>query len=167
MIRRPPRSTLFPYTTLFRSGISINNSSPKYFNVSVINSASYGVIVSQQNSFPQTQSNPTFRNCAFQGNGGNGLEVVSGAAADLVNCLVTGNNGIGVTSGQTRRLTIRNSTIVGNRNGGVIFHNVSTALLANSICWNNGGANGSVQNNQVSSNAGLNPIACDIQGITF
>src|SRR3989449_5878005 len=26
MIRRPPRSTLFPYTTLFRSGLS----SPKY-----------------------------------------------------------------------------------------------------------------------------------------
>src|SRR2546430_13032614 len=24
MIRRPPRSTLFPYTTLFRSGISAN-----------------------------------------------------------------------------------------------------------------------------------------------
>src|SRR2546422_2095250 len=25
MIRRPPRSTLFPYTTLFRSGIKIKN----------------------------------------------------------------------------------------------------------------------------------------------
>src|SRR5690348_17547634 len=25
MIRRPPRSTLFPYTTLFRSGLSIVN----------------------------------------------------------------------------------------------------------------------------------------------
>src|SRR3712207_8170525 len=25
MIRRPPRSTLFPYTTLFRSGITIDN----------------------------------------------------------------------------------------------------------------------------------------------
>src|SRR5256885_7930251 len=25
MIRRPPRSTLFPYTTLFRSGISAND----------------------------------------------------------------------------------------------------------------------------------------------
>ena len=25
MIRRPPRSTLFPYTTLFRSGIGINS----------------------------------------------------------------------------------------------------------------------------------------------
>jgi len=24
MIRRPPRSTLFPYTTLFRSGIAID-----------------------------------------------------------------------------------------------------------------------------------------------
>src|SRR3712207_7634195 len=25
MIRRPPRSTLFPYTTLFRSGVSVSN----------------------------------------------------------------------------------------------------------------------------------------------
>src|SRR3712207_8661079 len=25
MIRRPPRSTLFPYTTLFRSGIDVEN----------------------------------------------------------------------------------------------------------------------------------------------
>src|SRR3712207_9110086 len=25
MIRRPPRSTLFPYTTLFRSGITVRN----------------------------------------------------------------------------------------------------------------------------------------------
>src|SRR5258708_39749684 len=26
MIRRPPRSTLFPYTTLFRSGVTFNSS---------------------------------------------------------------------------------------------------------------------------------------------
>src|SRR3712207_7132997 len=25
MIRRPPRSTLFPYTTLFRSGVKVNH----------------------------------------------------------------------------------------------------------------------------------------------
>src|SRR5438132_4185655 len=31
MLRRPPRSTLFPYTTLFRSGFSLNrfSTSPK------------------------------------------------------------------------------------------------------------------------------------------
>src|SRR5258708_16359086 len=29
MIRRPPRSTLFPYTTLFRSNIELNVSSEK------------------------------------------------------------------------------------------------------------------------------------------
>src|SRR2546421_6429359 len=28
MIRRPPRSTLFPYTTLFRSGLPISTSTP-------------------------------------------------------------------------------------------------------------------------------------------
>src|SRR3712207_7199577 len=30
MIRRPPRSTLFPYTTLFRSGISVRGRGKKY-----------------------------------------------------------------------------------------------------------------------------------------
>src|SRR5438105_6571312 len=29
MIRRPPRSTLFPYTTLFRSAVDIEPKSPK------------------------------------------------------------------------------------------------------------------------------------------
>src|SRR2546429_3970214 len=33
MIRRPPRSTLFPYTTLFRSSIYLNFVSPGYFAV--------------------------------------------------------------------------------------------------------------------------------------
>src|SRR3989440_7297596 len=30
MIRRPPRSTLFPYTTLFRSGLPANPASPAW-----------------------------------------------------------------------------------------------------------------------------------------
>src|SRR3712207_7801530 len=30
MIRRPPRSTLFPYTTLFRSGVGRTRASPVY-----------------------------------------------------------------------------------------------------------------------------------------
>src|SRR2546422_3179834 len=29
MIRRPPRSTLFPYTTLFRSSISVRSTPPR------------------------------------------------------------------------------------------------------------------------------------------
>src|SRR3712207_7381333 len=29
MIRRPPRSTLFPYTTLFRSGVILTESGPE------------------------------------------------------------------------------------------------------------------------------------------
>src|SRR3712207_7320429 len=32
MIRRPPRSTLFPYTTLFRSTDTINNVAVKTYN---------------------------------------------------------------------------------------------------------------------------------------
>src|SRR2546426_10800974 len=36
MIRRPPRSTLFPYTTLFRSAYWRANSSPKPLDAPVI-----------------------------------------------------------------------------------------------------------------------------------
>src|ERR1041385_1518148 len=32
MIRRPPRSTLFPYTTLFRSGLVTKSADPFSFN---------------------------------------------------------------------------------------------------------------------------------------
>src|SRR2546422_11145988 len=36
MIRRPPRSTLFPYTTLFRSPSGLSDATPvNYFGVSV------------------------------------------------------------------------------------------------------------------------------------
>src|SRR5258708_31490854 len=40
MIRRPPRSTLFPYTTLFRSGISAATKKPplKPININTANS---------------------------------------------------------------------------------------------------------------------------------
>src|SRR3712207_7890364 len=33
MIRRPPRSTLFPYTTLFRSGVGVLIGNPYHFVV--------------------------------------------------------------------------------------------------------------------------------------
>src|SRR5256885_9589997 len=36
MIRRPPRSTLFPYTTLFRSLVPIGNVEPDWLNVWVV-----------------------------------------------------------------------------------------------------------------------------------
>src|SRR3712207_8606597 len=34
MIRRPPRSTLFPYTTLFRSGTSLTDKEEESFSMS-------------------------------------------------------------------------------------------------------------------------------------
>src|SRR3989442_6228534 len=44
MIRRPPRSTLFPYTTLFRSGkLSASPTDVSPGNVSVSNVAHYGL----------------------------------------------------------------------------------------------------------------------------
>src|SRR3712207_7684826 len=36
MIRRPPRSTLFPYTTLFRSGGTINSADPAFGGSQVV-----------------------------------------------------------------------------------------------------------------------------------
>src|SRR2546430_11089539 len=36
MIRRPPRSTLFPYTTLFRSPLSVNKSLPREVDAIVL-----------------------------------------------------------------------------------------------------------------------------------
>src|SRR5260370_36332476 len=41
MIRRPPRSTLFPYTTLFRSGVDFKDDSPAD-NSSAVNSDAWG-----------------------------------------------------------------------------------------------------------------------------
>src|SRR3712207_8694409 len=38
MIRRPPRSTLFPYTTLFRSRYSVSTAALDFWNRSVISS---------------------------------------------------------------------------------------------------------------------------------
>src|SRR2546426_2248096 len=47
MIRRPPRSTLFPYTTLFRSGTGFDgNITTPYFSKGVSNT--YGVVVYDQ-----------------------------------------------------------------------------------------------------------------------
>src|SRR3712207_7498968 len=39
MIRRPPRSTLFPYTTLFRSFVAVNHSIPDALAVAITTQA--------------------------------------------------------------------------------------------------------------------------------
>src|SRR5438105_8164686 len=39
MIRRPPRSTLFPYTTLFRSDIGVNGAEPALRARTLVNCA--------------------------------------------------------------------------------------------------------------------------------
>src|SRR2546426_9409005 len=44
MIRRPPRSTLFPYTTLFRSGFTLTILLLATFTTRLRRSARYGII---------------------------------------------------------------------------------------------------------------------------
>src|SRR2546422_3729010 len=39
MIRRPPRSTLFPYTTLFRSGVHASDSANAWRNMARVSNA--------------------------------------------------------------------------------------------------------------------------------
>src|SRR5260370_29996711 len=46
MIRRPPRSTLFPYTTLFRSLSSCPNSSSKTWSVNIFAASKLFCIIS-------------------------------------------------------------------------------------------------------------------------
>src|SRR2546429_3317 len=54
MIRRPPRSTLFPYTTLFRSINSIGTGNPKWANRAALQlycaQASHGRIVGKKST---------------------------------------------------------------------------------------------------------------------
>src|SRR2546429_3311765 len=45
MIRRPPRSTLFPYTTLFRSGAALEATDGRVFVGCNVESASYGLTI--------------------------------------------------------------------------------------------------------------------------
>jgi len=47
MIRRPPRSTLFPYTTLFRSGLEVNTERAR------ANLAAAGDVLAEQRSMTE------------------------------------------------------------------------------------------------------------------
>src|SRR2546426_5627334 len=44
MIRRPPRSTLFPYTTLFRSGVTKTHGRPHVSNDNPFSEAQFGTL---------------------------------------------------------------------------------------------------------------------------
>src|SRR5258708_25176840 len=55
MIRRPPRSTLFPYTTLFRSPTSAPGSSPFSTTPRATASATTDVLQSQSTATPSTE----------------------------------------------------------------------------------------------------------------
>src|SRR2546430_11762942 len=52
MIRRPPRSTLFPYTTLFRSYVDQTNTSDAVANADATSSAQQTVSQSQEGPGP-------------------------------------------------------------------------------------------------------------------
>src|SRR2546430_3473582 len=54
MIRRPPRSTLFPYTTLFRSEWSRHRSRPRAAPMPSLPEARWGYHLCRRSRFPRT-----------------------------------------------------------------------------------------------------------------
>src|SRR5256886_13534374 len=65
MIRRPPRSTLFPYTTLFRSMASHSNA----FAALASHPQAMAAILAHGSAFASFASNPSaFQNAASKGN---------------------------------------------------------------------------------------------------
>src|SRR3712207_6923472 len=61
MIRRPPRSTLFPYTTLFRSPIAVqigNTEWPKWTTVMSADPVDAAVLEGQARNAPLTRPRP-------------------------------------------------------------------------------------------------------------
>src|SRR5438874_6356446 len=56
MTRRPPRSTLFPYTTLFRSVIAGNVVSTSFISTSFTPGTAYYFVVSAINSFGESSN---------------------------------------------------------------------------------------------------------------
>src|SRR2546428_6491349 len=56
MIRRPPRSTLFPYTTLFRSLPSFDNNTKNLFSASFVASGGYSTPLTPRDSLQDRKS---------------------------------------------------------------------------------------------------------------
>src|SRR5256885_16803146 len=54
MIRRPPRSTLFPYTTLFRSGEQASIGFDIYYGAGVLSSSDHGQTWTQTCTTPSS-----------------------------------------------------------------------------------------------------------------
>src|SRR2546427_1853371 len=49
MIRRPPRSTLFPYTTLFRSRVQVNGNLTPIFTMTLMGAAAFFLLIACTN----------------------------------------------------------------------------------------------------------------------
>src|SRR3712207_6922616 len=60
MIRRPPRSTLFPYTTLFRSNIELLYNVPEWYNI-VNNSIEFNITAEPVGNNDPTTTNSTIK----------------------------------------------------------------------------------------------------------
>src|SRR3712207_8488324 len=59
MIRRPPRSTLFPYTTLFRSGVvSTATGVPMLLHFAVLVGASLALALRETSAFLESSEHP-------------------------------------------------------------------------------------------------------------
>src|SRR5260370_5337581 len=132
MIRRPPRSTLFPYTTLFRSssssqltyasvsyaggwnaGVVVEGSSPTIDHVTVSTSSSDGIKVMG------TGSAPTITNCTLSSNSGYGINVIGGNSASIGASTFTSNTNYAIGAEANTSLSdLTNLTATGNGSGG-------------------------------------------------
>src|SRR2546427_11442815 len=92
MIRRPPRSTLFPYTTLFRSLVEIFERSgvpPGVLNLLVGSSSDIGDLLTRDKRV---------RGISFTGSSENGTQIYTTCAARgaKLQCEMGGKNPVGV-----------------------------------------------------------------------
>src|SRR3712207_8865626 len=65
MIRRAPRSTLFPYTTLFRSNVSVRHLAYFVFSLSTIVSLSIMIIIGDRKSTRLNSSHANISHAVF------------------------------------------------------------------------------------------------------
>src|SRR2546430_5948335 len=116
MIRRPPRSTLFPYTTLFRSQPAVGGSAIAVIANSTVETNSDGVKATSTNG----AITMTVRDSTLANNRGSAINASAGSPINLMldRDTISNNlqNGV-LSSGAGSTVRINSSVITGNATG--------------------------------------------------